>query len=42
MEGHNFERLKSHILPLSVSQNFYAARTEWSLVAVEISEEFDQ
>jgi hypothetical protein len=42
MEGHSFERLKSHILPLSVSENFNVARTEWSLVAVEISEEFDQ
>ncbi len=42
MEGHNFENLKAHILPLSVSQRFETARTEWSLVAVEISEEFDQ
>lgn len=42
MEGHNFERLKAHILPLSVSQRFDIAQTEWSLVAVEISEEFDQ
>jgi hypothetical protein len=42
MEGHNFERLKAHILPLSVSQHFDIARTEWSLIAVEISEEFDQ
>ncbi|WP_316399230.1 hypothetical protein [Bradyrhizobium sp. 33ap4] len=41
MEGHNFENLKAHILPLSVSQRFDSARTEWSLVAVEISEEFD-
>ncbi|WP_372027430.1 hypothetical protein P7L70_16650 [Tistrella mobilis] len=41
MEGHNFENLKAHILPLSVSQSFDTARTEWSLVAVEISEEFD-
>lgn len=42
MEGHNCERLKAHILPLSISQCFDAARTEWSLVAVEISEEFDK
>jgi hypothetical protein len=42
MEGHNFERLKAHILSLSVSQRFDIARTEWSLVAVEISEEFDR
>jgi hypothetical protein len=41
MEGHNFERLKAHILPLSVSQVFNVARTEWSLIAVEISDEFD-
>lgn len=42
MDGHNFERLRAHIVPLSVSQRFETARTEWSLVAVEISEEFDQ
>ncbi|QDH59701.1 MULTISPECIES: hypothetical protein [Burkholderiaceae] len=41
MEGHNFENLRAHIVPLSVSQRFDIARTEWSLVAVEISEEFD-
>ncbi|TNE64584.1 MAG: hypothetical protein EP335_06920 [Alphaproteobacteria bacterium] len=41
MEGHSFERLKSHILPLSESKNFDVARKEWSLVAIEISEEFD-
>lgn len=41
MEGHNFEKLKAHILSLSVSQRFDQARTEWSLVAVEISDEFD-
>lgn len=38
---HNFERLKAHILPLSRAKSFDAARTEWRLVAVEISEEFD-
>jgi hypothetical protein len=42
MEGHNFERLKAHILSLSVSQRFDVARTEWSLIAVELSEEFDE
>ncbi|RIV39305.1 hypothetical protein [Burkholderia pseudomallei] len=42
MEGHNFENLRAHIVPLSVSQRFDIARTEWSLVAVEISEEFDR
>jgi hypothetical protein len=38
---HNFERLKAHILPLSHSDRFDVARTEWDLVGVEISEEFD-
>lgn len=41
MDGHNFEALKAHIVSLSVSQRFDTARSEWSLVAVEISEEFD-
>ncbi|MBU9461647.1 hypothetical protein KTE57_18915 [Burkholderia multivorans] len=41
MEGHNFENLRARIVPLSVSQRFDIARTEWPLVAVEISEEFD-
>ncbi|HEY8594568.1 MAG TPA: hypothetical protein VIL84_04925 [Devosiaceae bacterium] len=40
--SHNFEELKAHILPMSVSQNFNIARTEWDLVAVEVSEEWDQ
>jgi hypothetical protein len=38
---HNFERLKAHILPLSRSKDFETAKTEWRLVAVEISDEFD-
>lgn len=38
---HNFERLKAHILPLSHSDRFEVARTEWDLVSVEITEEFD-
>ncbi len=42
MEGHNLERLKEHILSLSVAQRFEIAKTEWSLVAVEISEETDR
>ena len=37
----NFEQLKAHILPLSYAQNFPEARREWSLVGVEISDEFD-
>ena len=39
---HNFERLKAHILPLSVSQDFNSARKEWLLIEIEISEELDQ
>ncbi len=39
---HNFERLKAHILPLSVSKNFNTARNEWKLIGVEVSDEFDQ
>lgn len=38
---HNFECLKAHILPLSRAKGFDVARTEWRLVAVEISAEFD-
>ncbi|GIK70932.1 MAG: hypothetical protein BroJett020_22270 [Bacteroidota bacterium] len=38
---HNFERLKAHILPLSRAKDFETARTEWKLIAVEISDEFD-
>lgn len=38
---HNFERLKAHILPLSNAQSFEHARREWSLIGVEVSEEFD-
>jgi len=38
---HNFEQLKAHILPLSRAKTFEAARVEWVLEAVEVSEEFD-
>jgi hypothetical protein len=38
---HNFERLKAHILPLSQSDIFDVARTEWDLVSVEITQLFD-
>lgn len=38
----NFERLAQHILPLSISEDFNVARTEWALVGIEVSEEFDQ
>ncbi len=39
--GHNFERLKDHILPLSNSFDFFAAKKEWKLVGVEIQEDWD-
>ncbi len=39
--SHNSEALKAHILPLSVSNDFNIARTEWDLVAVEVSDEWD-
>ena len=38
---HNFEKLRAHILPLSESPSFELARSEWQLVDVEVSEEFD-
>ncbi|MBE0703491.1 MAG: hypothetical protein IH582_10030 [Afipia sp.] len=38
---HNFDRLKAHILPLSHSDRFEVARTEWDLVSVEITGEVD-
>ena len=41
MDGHNFERLKAHILPRSVAQHFDAARFEWDLIFVELSDELD-
>ena len=41
MENHNFERLKEHILSLSVSKNFEVAKTECSLHSIEVSEEMD-
>lgn len=38
---HNFERLKQHILPLSNAGDWAAAKKEWKLVGVEVSDEFD-
>ncbi len=38
---HNYERLKSHILPLSNASTFSVAKNEWKLVGVEMHEEFD-
>jgi len=42
METYNFERLKAHILPRSLATDFELARREWSLIGIEISEEFDE
>lgn len=39
--SHNFEDLKAHILPLSSASTFDAARAEWTLEFVEVSDEFD-
>lgn len=41
MSEANFERLKEHIIPLSVASDFQTAKAEWRLVAIEISDEFD-
>lgn len=41
MDGHSLERLKAHIVPLSVSSDFNVARQEWDLVGIELSEEWD-
>src|ERR1700739_3981209 len=38
--SHNFERLREHILPLSRARTFEAARAEWILESVEVSDEF--
>ena len=38
---HNFEALKQHILPLSRSRSFDAARKERTLIGIEVSEEWD-
>lgn len=38
---HNFERLKAHILPMSLATRFEAARLEWIPNSVEESDKFD-
>jgi len=38
---HNFEKLMSHILDLSVAKVFDRARREWNLIGIEVSEDFD-
>ena len=40
--SHNFQNLKAHILPLSRASSFDVAKTEWDLVAVELSKEWDK
>jgi hypothetical protein len=37
----NFERLRDHILPLSLADNFEVAKSKWILEAVKVSEEVD-
>ena len=37
---HNYETLKQHIFPLSVSPDFEQARHEWKLVDIELVENF--
>ncbi len=39
--SHTFEQLMAHILPLSKGKTFEAARQEWVLEYVEVSDEFD-
>jgi hypothetical protein len=39
--SHNFEALRAHIIPFSVSQDFSTACLEWTLQSIEISEEWD-
>lgn len=41
MDGHNFEKLKKHILDLSSAKEFATACKEWELDSVELSEEWD-
>lgn len=38
----NLAKLQAHILPLSAAKNFEAARSEWVLEHVEVSDDFDQ
>lgn len=41
MKTFNFEKLKEHILPLSVNQtDFYAAKKEWLLDYIMVTQEF--
>jgi hypothetical protein len=41
MTSPNLVHLTAHIIPLSIASSFEEARQEWDLVAVEISEEWD-
>jgi hypothetical protein len=40
--SHSQIRLAAHILPLSRATTFAAAKHEWTLLSVEVSEEFDE
>ncbi len=39
--SHNFENLKAHILPLSESPTFDAAKAEWELVGIQLHDDWD-
>ncbi|MDA3832071.1 MAG: hypothetical protein PF495_01610 [Spirochaetales bacterium] len=39
-QSHNFERLKAHIIPLSILETFNQAKNEWKLVGVELQEDW--
>lgn len=42
MVSYNIEKyLKAHILPLSNSDDFHSAKSEWKLVDIEIHEDWD-
>tara|TARA_B100000700_G_scaffold330037_1_gene454279 strand:+ start:115 stop:576 length:462 start_codon:yes stop_codon:yes gene_type:complete len=42
MSEHNFEKLKSHIMPLSESDLFDEAKKEWKLVGAVVNEEWSE
>jgi hypothetical protein len=42
MSDHNFENLKSHIMPLSVSDVFDEARKEWKLIGAAVDDEWSE
>lgn len=40
-DDHNFERLKAHIMPLSMAPTFEQARNEWKVIGVHIERNWD-